>query len=99
MLLEDNIQKHPKAGNIDYDYAWAMYCHAKLSNFERAAEYYKIIRTRFPGWQRFGAGGANRNWDWKLKEVREIIEASDAPDAKEFVKQIRTIDREAEATR
>lgn len=95
LLFEDNIAKHPNAGNIDYDYGWAMYCHAKLGNLEKAVEYYKLISERFPGWQHYGSDGAHRRWDRKQADVRKMIQESSSPDRRVLLRRLDTIDREA----
>jgi hypothetical protein len=78
--LRQNIAETPDAGNIDYAYGWATVCAAHLGDAELTLAYYETMRTRFFGWRRLGAKGAQRNWDNNLNMARQAVAASGLPE-------------------
>jgi WD40 repeat protein len=86
-LLEQNIQETPDAGDVDYDYGWAMICSARLGQFQRAYEYYVKLR------ERLDAGGITRNWNTEIAEVKRLLAASGDPEAKAVREQMLRLDR------
>src|SRR3954468_19587132 len=87
-LLEQNIAETPDATDIDYAYGRAVVCAAHLGDVDRTLNYYKVMRSRFGGWQRTGAGGANRIWDHNLTLARQALQAGGAPDKKRVLQQL-----------
>ena len=92
-LLEQNIADTPNATNIDYAYGWAVVCAAHLGDVDRTLTYYKVVRTRFGGWQHTGAGGAHRIWENNLAMARRAIKAGRAPGKERVLKQMDEFDR------
>jgi len=87
-LLERNIAEFPDAPRIDYSYAWAATCAARLGKLDRALELYEVVATRFAGEQYNDDGGPHRTWDRRLASVREEVAASGLPGADEVVRQM-----------
>ena len=94
-LLKKNIARTPRAADIDYDHAWAAYCAAMLGEYAEAAAHYAYIREHCHGWQL--SSGAHRNWDAKLREVRNILARSDDANAKEILPRMIEADERAAA--
>lgn len=93
-LLEENIRDYPTTGNIDYEYAQAARCAAHLGDWDKTVRYYKVVRERFSGWQTTGGGGAQRNWENMLSEIRSLANSRAGRDskAKEALEEIRKLD-------
>ena len=91
-LLEQNIAETPRAGNIDYSYAWGCVCAAHLGRFDKTLEYYRVMRTRFYGWLHLGANGANRKWDSQLEMVRLAVANSEHPEKGVVLKKMSALD-------
>jgi hypothetical protein len=97
-LLKTFIRLVPNADNIDYYYAWAAFCQAKLGNYDDCLEYYKRMRMQFYGTQTKGMYRGNcavRDWNGHLEIIKGICRKD--PRASPIVRRMSAIDDEAKA--
>ena len=92
-LLEQNMAETPGATDLDYAYGWAVVCAAHLGDVDKTLTYYKVVRTRFGGWQRSGAGGAHRTWESNLDMARRAVKAGRVVEKERVLKQLDELDR------
>ncbi len=71
-ILEQGIASKEKIAGRDYLYGWAMYCHAILGDYDKAAEYYKTIRIKYEDGAK-SDGRFGHRWDHQITVTRTII--------------------------
>jgi len=95
--LEANIEETPNASDADYDYGWAMVCCAKLGKYEETYLYYEFLRKHCYGWLTKGAGGANRNWESRCRQVRELFASQKDAAARAVATRMAELDEQTRA--
>ena len=71
-IIEKALESKDEIRGKDYLYGWAMLCHVIVGNYDKAAEYYEIIRIKY------GDGGKSddqwgHSWGSELDVTRSMI--------------------------